>query len=302
MDLNTGGGNVSLNNPGKVYNQNDITNHNYHVNNVGLDTKGGNVRVDKANNLNQTTVNVTNSIPNNGNAGPKMTVRDRGAQWKPLTDNDCKKANDLVPTLLHIRVYPIDKYTREELTPIDFIMGVKATLHPIPLSELSRMVVTGMRNEDMLFNFIRWTTGEIKFFKDFVFAIDSLKMDAKDTGRDVTGWRPALKRRKNMSKSKLRFSKNSIMPNATMVVSQAGIDYIKDTYGYDLSDERIVKRMMDIYFLLGFVSVNTVNQRATFRFDGIDSTDTYTFDTLRRENQNDDKAFKNMMKMLGRSM
>ena len=164
------------------------------------------------------------------------------------------------------------------------------------------MVVTGMRNEDMVFNFIRWTTGEIKFFKDFVFAIDTLKMDAKDSGRDVTGWRPALKKRKNMSKAKLRFSKNSLMPNTSIVVSQTGIDYIRDTYGYDLSDERIIKRMMEVYFLLGFISVNSVNQRATFRFDGIETTDTYTFDTLRRENQNDDKAFKNMMKMLGRSM
>lgn len=225
-----------------------------------------------------------------------------GNQWKPLTDNDCKKANDLVPTLLHIRVYPIDKYTREEHTPIDFIMGVKATLHPIPISEIGRMVVSGMRNENMIFNFIRWTTGEIKFFKDFLFAIDTLKMDAKDSGNDVTGWRPALKRRRNASKAKLRITNKSIMPNATLVVSQGAIEYIKETFGYDLDNEGIVKRLMNVYFLLGFVSVNTVNQRATFRFDGIESTDTYTFDTLKRENQSDDKAFKNMMKMLGRSM
>lgn len=277
-----------------------------------LNSEGGDIRFEDpayVNNNNisvknpvdaRTTVNV--NLPDRQTSSPKQNVRDRGTQWKPLTDNDCKKANDLVPTLLHVRVYPIDKYTREELTPIDFIMGVKATLHPIPLSELARMVVCGMRNENMVFNFIRWTTGEIKFFKDFVFAIDTLKMDAKDSGRDVTGWRPALKRRKNMSKAKLHFSKNSVMPNTTMVVSQAGIDYIKETYGYDLEDERIVNRMMDVYFLLGFVTVNTVNQRATFKFDGIDASDTYTFDTLKRENQSDDKAFKNMMKMLGRSM
>lgn len=266
---------------------------------VNLKTDGGDVRFEDPSYVNNIQVNIPEAHPTTTN---KMTVRDRGSQWKPLTDNDCKKANDLVPTLLHVRVYPIDKYTREELTPIDFIMGVKATLHPIPLSEFARMVVTGMRNEDVVFNFIRWTTGEIKFFKDFVFAIDTLKMDAKDSAKDVTGWRPALKRRKNLSKAKLRFSKNSIMPNTTMVVSQAGIEYIKETYGYDLTDERIVNRMMDVYFLLGFVTINNVNQRATFKFDGIDSTDTYTFDTLRRENQNDDKAFKNMMKMLGRSM
>lgn len=223
-------------------------------------------------------------------------------QWKVLTDDDCKKANDMVPTLLHIRVYPIDKYTREELTTLDFVMGVKATLHPIPVNEIARMVVCGMRNENFVFNFIRWTTGEIKFFKDFLFAIDTIKMDAKDSGNDVTGWRPALKRRKNKQRAKLRFSKNSVMPNTTLVVSQGATEYIKENYGYDLEDDRIIRRMMDTYFLLGFVSVNTVNQRASFRYDGIDYTDTYTFDTLKRENQSDDKAFKNMMKMLGRSM
>jgi hypothetical protein len=230
------------------------------------------------------------------------TGNSRGAQWKPLTDNDCKKANDLVPTLLHIRVYPIDKTTREELTPIDFLMGVKATVHPIPLSEISRMVVAGMRNENFAFNFIRWRTGEIKFFKDFVFAIDSMKMDAKDSGKDVTGWRPALKRRKRLSKSPVRLTKKSVMPNTTLVMTQSGIDYIKESYGYDLNNEAIMNRMMSTYFLLGFVVTNSVTQVAKFKFDGIDTTDTYTFDTLKRENTSDDKAFKNMMKMLGRSM
>lgn len=280
-------------------------NNTYHNNNVTLSTDGGDITMGRVQNAIHVdaspNINITNGGRNGGGAGA-VNVRDRGTQWKPLTDNECKKANDLVPTLLHIRVYPIDKYTREELTPIDFIMGVKATLHPIPLDELSRMVVTGMRNENMVFNFIRWTTGEIKFFKDFLFAIDTLKMDAKDSGHDVTGWRPALKRRKNLSNSRLRLSKNSVLPNATIVVSQAGIEHIRDTYGYDLSDERIMNRMMNVYFLLGFVIVNPVNQRVTFKFDGIDFTDTYTFDTLKRENQSDDKAFKNMMKMLGRSM
>lgn len=262
----------------------------------------GDVRVTQGSITNRMGDTVIHNHIDNSRVQPRQTVRDRGAQWKPLTDNDCKKANDLVPTLLHIRVYPIDRDTREELTPIDFIMGVKATLHPIPVSEIGRMVIAGMRNENFIFNFIRWTTGEIKFFKDFLFAVDNMKMDAKDSGNDVTGWRPALKRRRNQSRNRLHFSNKSIMPNATLVVTDDTIKYIKDTYGYDLSNELIVNRMMDVYFLLGFVTINTVNQRATFKFDGIDTTDTYTFDTLRRENQNDDKAFKNMMKMLGRSM
>jgi hypothetical protein len=278
VNLASGGGDVKIESPHAVVNDRhtDVTHHHH----------------------------ITNVMPKMPDIKPaaKTNVRDRGAQWKPLTDNDCKKANDLVPTLLHVRVYPVDKYTREELTPIDFIMGVKATLHPIPVEEIARMTVAAMRNENLVFNFIRWTTGEIKFFKDFVFALDTIKMDAKDAGNDVTGWRPALKKRKLASKSKLHLTKNSILPNTSLVVSQPTIEYIKETYGYDLSDERIVARMMDVYFLLGYIIVNPVTQRATFRYDGIETTDTYTYESLRRENQSDDKAFKNMMKMLGRSM
>lgn len=268
----------------------------YNIDNQTLNGNVGNIRAN-------TVIRVDGGGVRDNTPAPRQNVRDRGAQWKPLiTENDCKKANDLVPTLLHIRVYPVDKYTREELTPIDFIMGVKATLHPMPVSEIARMTVAAMRNENVVFNFLRWTTGEIKFLKDFVFAIDTIKMDAKDSGNDVTGWRPALKKRRAYSKSLIHLTKNSVLPNATLVLSQSGIEYIKDNYGYDLSDERIIARMMDVYFLLGYITVDPVLQRCTFRFDGIETTDVYTYDTLRRDDRNDDKAFKNMMKMLGRSM
>lgn len=293
------------------------------IKNVNLDTQGGDVNfgsgvdtviqkgaiapiVNTHTHMDKDSINVTvkagNTIQQAAASAGRPNVRDRGSQWKTLTDNDCKKANDLVPTLLHVRVYPVDKYTREELTPIDFIMGVKATVHPMPMAEITRMVVSGMRNEDFVFNYFRWTTGEIKFFRDFLFAIDTIKMDAKDSGHDVTGWRPALKKRRLASKAKLRLTKNSVLPNASLVISRGCIDYIKENYGYDMADERIINRMMDVYFLLGYVIVDQVTQRVTLRYDGIETTDTYTYDTLRRETQNDDKAFKNMMKMLGRSM
>lgn len=305
VDLTTGGGDVSIKSTRNVTTNSTsrtVNNNNQDYSKV-VNNKQNNSKNITNNTTNNTTIKAT--LQTNGEVNKPVIDKSHynlGSQWSPLTDNDCKKANDLVPTILHVRVFPIDKYTREEYTPIDFLMGVKATLHPIPLSELARMVVSGMRNENVVFNFIRWTTGEIKFFKDFVFAVDAAKMDAIDAGGDITGWRPALKRRRRMSKIKLRLNKNSVLPNATLVVSQQGIEYIKENYGYDLSQEMIVRRMMDIYFLLGFVSVNTVNQRATFLFDGIDTPDTYTFETLKRENNVDDKSFKNMMKMLGRSM
>ena len=77
--------------------------------------------------------------------------------------SDYKKANELVPTLLHMRVYPIDTESDTEFPPIDFVLGIKATLHPVTSEEIVINIARGIRNENTFFNFIRWTTGEISF-------------------------------------------------------------------------------------------------------------------------------------------
>ena len=95
----------------------------YHIDNIPLSTDGGDVTIGKAQNVIKVNASPNVKVTNGGAGGAGgQNVRTRGTQWKPLTDNDCKKANDLVPTLLHLRVYPIDKYTREELAPDKFYL------------------------------------------------------------------------------------------------------------------------------------------------------------------------------------
>lgn len=222
-------------------------------------------------------------------------------QLNHMLDNDIKKANELVPTLLHMRIYPVDK-DGNQFPPIDFVLGIKATLHPISSDEMVVNICRGIKNESTFFNFVRWTTGEIRFFKDFVFAINELKLDAINSGEGASKWWSMLKRRRALAKIKNVILPNKMLPNATIVVTQDEVNTIRDVYGYDLNKMSLVNKLMSNYFLIAFVIVDPALQRVKFLFDGSTQYETLTYATLARESSTNDKQFKEMLNMLGRRM
>lgn len=233
--------------------------------------------------------------------GQKASSGRDARQLQHLTDNDAKKANELVPTLLHMRIYPVDK-EGNEYPPIDFVLGIKATLHPVSSDEMITNICRGVKNENTFFNFIRWTTGETKFFKDFVFAINELKIDALNSSNKASKWWSMLKRRKALAKIKNVLLPNKMLPNTTIIITQDEVDTIRDVYGYDLTNTAVIDKLMSNYFLIAFVIVDPALQRVKFLFDGQTQFETLTYATLARESSTNDKQFKEMLNMLGRRM
>lgn len=253
------------------------------------------------NDINPTIKNyVKNDIIMPENKSAKMMNRPDPRQLKYLTDNDAKKANELVPTLLHMRVIPVNKKTGDEYYPIDFILGIKTTLHPVSSEEMILNLCRGIKNDNTMFNFIRWTTGEIKFFKDFLFGVNELKLDAINNSSSANKWWTALKRRRNLAQIKAALGRDRMLPNATIVVTKDIVETIKDQYGYDLSKPSLIHKLMDTYFLIAFVIVDPALQRVTFMFDGRQDAEIQTYATLSREQSTNDRQFKEMLNMLGR--
>lgn len=240
-----------------------------------------------------------------GSSGRPPKIHRSGTSEKPINymaNNDLKKSNDSVPTLLHVRVYPYMKDTGVKLDPLDFVIGVKATLHQIASADMISNLASGLRNENSFFNFVRWTTGETKFFKDFLFAIDQQKMDAKNTSSS-NGWWSALRRRKASSTLKKFVKGKTILPNTTIVCTVDILTELKTQYGFNLTgdDTSLIYGLMNKYFLLSFVRVDPALQRVDFLFDGNTKFETCTYSTLSKDIGRDDKKFKDMMRMLGRS-
>ena len=217
-----------------------------------------------------------------------------------LKDNDVKKSNELVSTTLHVRIRLVNK-DDEDMGVVDFIVGIKCILHPIKSDDMITNVVNACRNNDSVFNFLRWTTGEISFFKDFLLNTKEIKSDVVGHKMGSSPWWLALKRRKSLARFKdTAIIGKQILPNATIVISAEEVEYIKSEYGYDLYNPIFFNKVMNQYFLLGFVIVDSSSQIAHFLFEDQENFQTVTFSALEKSSVNDERKFKEMLKVVNR--
>jgi hypothetical protein len=243
---------------------------------------------------NESINNLTNKNNVNHYGGGKKTlsensrsgVSDKSQYTNQLVPNDIKKANELVPTTLDIPIY----ITGEKGEPIqtNILVGVKAISHLVNSEEMVYNVATAIEEKRGVFRFLQWSTGEIAFFKDYLFMIDRIKKQATSE-RSVNSilWR-SLKRRSTEDKIKRwTFSKKEVMPNATILITMDEVEYIQNNYNIDLfGSTRSVQDLMNYFFLLGFVIVDPSSELAYFFFDGQTAFQPLSYAALERENTN----------------
>ena len=227
----------------------------------------------------------------------RFNAQNMGNAQVRMTDNDCKKANELVPTTLAVALNVKDNGNFGGT--VNFLIGIKTILHPVSSDEMVRNIVIGCRNSNKFFNFIRWTTGELTFIKDFLLNIDGIKEDVinRMTTKE-SGWWAVLRNRKRAAKAKRIIpTGKEILPNASIVMSLDEVEMIKAEYGFDLTDPNMVIKLMREYFLLSFVVVDPSQELVTFMFDGQDKPQTMSYAGLERENSNKND-FKEIYKMI----
>ena len=213
-----------------------------------------------------------------------------------LADNDVKKANELVPTTLSVSLQVKDGQSFGGIT--NFVLGVKGIMHPVNSNDMISNLIDGYKSGNKFFNFIRWTTGEISFLKDLLFNVNGIKEDViKKHAKGNSHWWTTLKRRRTLAKMKNAFGKSRILPNVSIVCSMEEVAEMQDVYGMDLMDPKVVRRMMDRYFLLGFVIVDEAQELCHFIFDGETNYQTLSFKGLERE-KNTKNEFKEIYKMI----
>jgi hypothetical protein len=224
---------------------------------------------------------------------PYQIVRDQ-IPANIFADSDVKKANDLAPTLMNVRIL---KEMGEDSKYVSFVCGVKAVIHPVNSDDMIDHITSALRERGKLFRFLQWTTGEISFFKDLVFNIDQAKKDIKEirSGKASTWWR-ALK---NIKASR-RFHKwtrtGPVLPNATIVISMDEVEYIKSNHGFDLMEEELGEKILKAYNLIQFIIVDPSSQVVYFMADGETRYRMLTYKGLERQAGQADKQFKEILR------
>jgi hypothetical protein len=219
---------------------------------------------------------------------------------KQLMDSDVKKANELVPSMIIVR-YTIQDPDNNQLETQDFIAGVKARMIPVPSGEIISNIAATNKTKPNMLNFVRATTGEISFAKDFVMSIDQAKIDAKNNTRiSKTSpiWR-ALQARATKSVYKRASRKaNDASAITTLVITNEEVNLLKNQYKIDLDNAKVAKDLMETYNLLGLVIVNDEVEVARFLLDGESYYQDYSYSSLEKETG--DGSYKKVVNLLSK--
>lgn len=223
------------------------------------------------------------------------TLKDKNATLKDKADiiskqivtTDIKKANEATPSLMIINfVTQADGRDNEIVNTA--VIGVKCVIHYVPSSEMMNRMVLKNTDRRGLLNFIRATTGEIQFFRDFLFAIDRAKIDAvakTSKGSNSRIWKMLEIRANRAKMNATARADNAACAAITMLVlSKAEVDIIKQSYRLDLSKASNMLSVMKGYNFIGVAVIDEVNEKVDFLYDdGTKNFETISFMSLERE-------------------
>lgn len=216
-----------------------------------------------------------------------------------ITSNEVNKANELTPTTMIVNFHTaMDNGTTVNNVGV---IGVKAKLYPIDSMEIINRVGNKYKDSNWLLGFIRASTNEISFLKDFAFAVDKAKLDAITVGRGSSNAKmfKLLERRAGKNKLLSFFRKNDASPIASLVLSQDEVEYLKKYNNMDLEKIGVAKIILDSYNLMDIVIVDEALEIARFLYDDGDASyESLTFDVLRKEDK--DGSYKKIVNLMAK--
>lgn len=209
-----------------------------------------------------------------------------------ILNGDIKKANDMMPTMMVINFWVNNSEDGKQSIAGSAVIGVKAKLQYVPSKEMIERIVVKNKDKNGLFNFIRSTTREISFFKDFLFAVDKAKIDAGSKASPI--WK-ILERRAAKSKYNRWFgTQNDASAITSLVIS---MDTVKALQDYDMScNTREVLDIMDAYNLMAFFICDEIKERVISMYDdGSRQFEVLSYSMLEKDDKSDYKKIINLL-------
>lgn len=219
---------------------------------------------------------------------------------KTVLSTEYKKANELQPTLMVINFMQSGGDSGNHINTA--VIGVKAKIYPVSSADICNRISGKLDDKNVLTNFIRATTNEIAFFRDFLFAIDNAKLDATSYGKNATSnklWK-VLERRSIKSKFRRSLKMyNDATAITTLVISENDAEYLKKIHSVDILDVSKARKILDSYNFMGIAVLNQSTEVASILYDtGDDTYEMIPFSGLEREAS--DNSYKKMVNLLSK--
>ena len=211
-----------------------------------------------------------------------------------LKDQDIKKMNDAIPSLLVVRFYQSTTAT----VATEFIIGVKSRMIPVTTTEVLRRIMNDNKDGKSFLNLMRTITGELKV-SDFLFNLGRIKEDIRSCrvkGAYGDTWN-LLKNRADAAKEQVKYGRrNDYAAITTVLISKADADELFRAENFDITDVRNALHFMESYNLMAFGIVDEATESFRILFDDDSRTfEEISFMMLERESNREYKKLIQLM-------
>lgn len=181
-------------------------------------------------------------------------LNDRADRAARISDKNIDKLTKLEPSLFKLSIGVIDLKTKQFVGSTEMVIGVKTIPHVIPEEEMSHYLVQSLKRKNMMFNVIRWLTGEKKFWKDLVFQIKDHKEDVFRARNSQTAniWK-GMDMERSWGLIRRFTGSGELMPTATIVITEYDVQSIKKKSGMDLTKNVTASKVLDNLNAFGFI-------------------------------------------------
>ena len=203
-----------------------------------------------------------------------------------VIDSEFKKANELQPTMMIVNFNILSDDGKSVVDRKSFVAGIKCRMIATSSMDIVERLLATNKTQTSFKNFIRATTGEIKFGRDFIAAVDQQKLDAINDvkkGEAAKRWSTLKKRSVKSNVRSIKRDSNDATSITTLVISQDTANFMKSESNFDVSTPKNAKMIMDRYNFLCLVIADETNEVAKFMYDGNSDFESISYLVLARE-------------------
>ena len=217
---------------------------------------------------------------------------------KRLTAQEIKKNNELEPTLM---VVSFNDLAQSGTTIVKtFVAGVKSRIISVDSMDIIERLVSKNKTSLSFKNLIRATTGEINFVSDFLLALKQNKLDAKNAakkGEAARLWNILQSRAVKAGGRAASKDKNDASAITGLVINIETVNYMKNSYRFDITEKKNLKLIMDAYNLMSVIIADEANESIMSYYDGNAGFEEISYNSLRKEGneKNTEKKIINLL-------
>ena len=232
------------------------------------------------------------------NAAGAVIAAKRGRTVTAFKDQDIKKMNDAVPSLLVVKFWSSDTAS----VATEFVIGVKSKLIPVTTDEVLRRIMNDNKDGKKFNQFMRVITGELKA-TEVIFGLSRIKDDVLSTkkkGAYGNVWNLLANRAEAARTAVKHGQHNDFSAITTLVISQADADELYREENFDITNPKNAMHFMRSYNLMGFIIADdALGILRVMMDDGEKTFSEYAYRMLERETQ--DGTYKKLINLMAAS-